>query len=436
MAKAINRRQILGFLLPIFVVLALVLLSSCTSIPTTAVDRDLAGYLQQNAKPIKLESSPEVFSALDAVYSGYGKSARVFLSGERHASTANFATAHMLFDYFRDRFNATTYLSERGVASGFLIDRYLRTGDKKIIDAVMSMIASSTAHSQEQAASFRHLRNVWVDQPEKDRFRYIGVDIEHALGAPVAAVSLIAETKDEKDMPAEIKAICDLACKYWKSGFPRWGHRDEPAIRTLISDLHESIETGEIPGYYFGNDAGVVHLMLDSAMAAYAFYDLYRDGRQADAFLLRESAIMRQFNSHHELASDPETVVYFGQWGGFHVLQNRVYGEVPFAAMLAAPGGMFEDQVISTAIFYDRSRYFDPIARQPKSIQDNAGRIIGSAVDYAPVAIRLDLPGSPLARDLYFVEGVEKNCACATTDFIQVALVVRGSQAATPYRAN
>lgn len=296
--------------------------------------------------------------------------------GEQHATSAKFEILRSFFDYFRSEFDATTYLSEKGVASAFLVDRYLRTGEERVLEALMSMISTSSAYSLEQAGGFRDLRATWT--ASGGSFRYVGVDVEHAVSAPVAAVSLIAEERGG-DPPPVVAALCELADGYWDSRFPAWGHSDVPVIRSRVEQLHAAMQADHA-------DARQLRANLRD------HYDITLltsiDGRSTGRTPLHRCSTDRADSSRARSFPPSSTTTIA-------------------STMMLAPVVVGESN-------------------------DDAGTCLGRVTRISPAIIPLDRADSPFARELFLVGGGK--AGTVTTDYIQVAILVSGSQAVTPYQ--
>ncbi len=423
------------------VLAVIIILASCVTVPLPS-GRETEQYLKENAVELPIgekslfdgaeETDREaLYTALDTVYLPYRNTARVVFLGERHACAGNFVILDRLLPYFIERFGVTCYLSEKGVAEGFLTDRYLRTGDERIIRSLIEMVRYSAAYTADQFESFRRMRELWLSLPEEKRFRYIGIDVGHGLSAPVLALYHIIE-----DLGAEAPAPLDRAVSmyrdYVENGYPLWGDPREDEIRSLILDLRSALNTEQRLRDYLGEYADITALICDSAEAAYRFYDKEAaDGYDA-AGPLREAAIMDHFVRHNELSASPSDEVYFGQWGGFHINRRPLGGDTPVAALIDGEDGPFPGQVLSTTIFYNDCEYRDRRSESPKPAYDPAGDYLGRFFSAPYVLIPLQAAGSPFLRDVYLISGGAAYPG-ATTDYFQAALLLQNAPAARAY---
>ena len=418
------------------------LFASCTSV-TLPHGKTEKEYIRQHAVAVPLggktlfdaaeaAAQEEIAEALDSVYAPYAGTKRVIFFGESHACAGNFVILDRFFPYFLQNFDVSTYVSEKGAAEGFLVDRYLRTGDEEILAGIMQTVSSSAAYTEDQAESFRRMRQLWIELPEEQRFSYIGIDIGHGLAAPVAAFYYIIE--DIGGPPPEVlKSIPGMYREYRENGFPIWNDPEEEKIRGRITDIKSELSGEGGLTNYLGEYAAIARLIIDSAAAAYQFYDIERSQGYHAAAPLREDAIMDHFTRHHRLSPLPGGEVYFGQWGGFHIHQQYLGESKTIAGMINAPDGPFPGKVLSTIIFYNNCEYLDRKTGMAKPLQDKSGAFLGNFIDADCVLIPFEKSGSPFRDGLYFISG-DESLPGVTTDYIQAGLLLQNSPAAGPYQ--
>lgn len=419
-----------------------IILGACSSVPLPSAQAERE-YIAKQAVPLpiiekRLSESPGggeediLHSALDRVYKDYIGKAKVIFFGERHACAGNFVILDRILPYFIDRFGVRTYVSEKGVAEGYLLDRYLESGNEEIIRNLMEMVSTSAAYTRDQFESFRRLRELWISLPEDKKFRYIGIDVGHGLSAPVLAFSEMIEDIGGSP-PPPLDNIPLLQADFAAAGYPVWGGSRENEIRELLRSLDAAVETDNDVQTYLGDSLEVAGLITDSACSAYDFYDIAREEGYDAASPLREKAILDLFIRHQEAAPDPAAEVYFGQWGGFHIHRLHLGTDKTIAGMINAPDGLFSGQVLSTMIFYDGCKYRDRSSGQVRPILDDGGSYLGSLINADFSLIPFDLPGSPFREALYFVAD-DEDSGGVTSDYFQAGLLMKNAPAADPYR--
>ncbi|MFP4383736.1 MAG: hypothetical protein ACLFST_04525 [Spirochaetia bacterium] len=418
--------------------------ASCSSVNLPR-SKQADSYIKENAVPLPITESTilsglpagdteDLYTALDAVYSPYTGTKRVIFIGEKHACAGNFVVLHRLFPYFIDRFSVTAYVSEKGVAEGYLLDTYLKTGDESIPRRLIEMVSSSAAYTNDQMESFRILREQYLALPEEERFRFIGIDVGHALSAPIMAFHYMTQDLSG-DPPPPLEKAEELYRQYMVDGFPGFGDSRQDDVIDLMRNLDESLTPGSDLEIYLGDSSAMASLIIDSVVAAYDFYNKISESGYDAAGSLRETAIMDHFTRHHNLAENPESEIYFGQWGGFHVHQQPLAEEETIAGMINAPDGPFTGEVLSTMIFYNNCYYRDRKSNSGKQMDDSPGAYLGQRITDNYALIPLDLPGSPFSEAVYFIYNSDKLDG-VTTDYIQAALLIQNAPAAETYNGN
>jgi hypothetical protein len=296
------------------------------------------------------------------------------------------------------------------------------------------MVSSSAAYTNDQMESFRLLREQYLALPEEERFRFIGIDVGHALSAPILAFHYMMQDLSG-DPPAPLDKAEELYRQYEKDGFPVFSDPRQDEIIDLMRNLDEMLIPGSTLETYLGDCSPTASLIIDSAVSAYDFYSKISESGYDAASPLREAAIMDHFTRHHELAENPEGEIYFGQWGGFHVHQQPLAKEETIAGMLNAPDGPFTGEVLSTMIFYNNCYYRDRRSSSGKPMDDSTGAYLGQRISDTYALIPLNLPGSPFNEAVYFIYNSDKLDG-VTTDYFQAALLIQNAPAAETYTGN
>ena len=410
-------------------VLVLAGLTSCASVVPTVFDAEVADYLRQWAEPFPMHAAHTATAgagdqsdAATAVPFDPGD-ARLVMTGERHGTAHNYLVDLAMFSHLVREHGFSAYVAETGVAFGVVVDNYLRTGDVTMIDAAITMVRQSSAYSVEHRDHFVAMRELYLSLPEEERFTYIGVDVEHALAAPVPALLSLAEDSDHP----QLGKLSELFARFEEGGYPVWGDEDEGEIRAEIARLAGAFADGELTAV-FGSNAETAELVLNAARAAYAFYDTDRAEGYDAAAPGREAAIVDHFATHADLLGGDRR--YFGQWGGFHVHKRPVHGSATLASMTNASNGLFPDGVTTVLLAYAGSFYRNARSGDRLPIRDQVGAYLAGILEGSAI-VDLRRNASPFAEALYFVHGGEPGTV--TTDYVDYVLLVAGSPAVTTF---
>lgn len=156
-------------------------------------------YLRENHRAIHLEDE-DAFADL-AILDADIKDKEIFLTGELHGVKAN-EELHMKFlKYFKDRTDFRYYLSESSYSFCHFINRYLETGDTKILEELYKSAKGTFAWTKEGYNFWKLLRKYNNSLSDDRKIRIIGVDIEHQVDT---AYKYLLDVLPSNEPPKEI----------------------------------------------------------------------------------------------------------------------------------------------------------------------------------------------------------------------------------------
>lgn len=301
-------------------------------------------YIEANQSPLHLQVDglgiPEnLFSDRDLY--------QVYLSGESHGRKKSYTAKKAFLEYFHDKAGVRFLLAEMGVGNGLLMERYLETGEERLLKDYMDRIEGIAAWVQEEAEFWRWLWSYNQGQEEEQKIHVLGLDIEHvpALGLEGLAEILPQDKQVPKELREAMAAIANLEENSWH----------------LLAEALE--KSPAVCVSYFGDEIVWVRQVLENIRTAEAFYEKRdQDLGDTNSWQIREDAMMRNFMFFRSLYPEGK---FFGQLGSEHIFQSEcfTYSEMPVTRLANLMNG--EDSPVAgqvCSLFYiysnDKEDYF------------------------------------------------------------------------------
>ena len=118
------------------------------------MNTELGEYLKTNHKLIEIEeNSFESLSILDGELDGR----EIFLAGENHGVKANGKLRMKFLKYFKEKTNFKYYLCELPYSLTATLNRYLETGDEKILEDAYIILKGTDAWNKDEYNHWREL---------------------------------------------------------------------------------------------------------------------------------------------------------------------------------------------------------------------------------------------------------------------------------------
>lgn len=304
-------------------------------------ENQIVEYLKDNYSEIDIDD--EIGFSDFAILDEDIKDKEIFLTGEVHGIKPNSELNMKFLRYFKERTDFKYYLSEYSYSNAYFLNKYLKTGDVKILDDIFQELRGSYSWNKD---SF----NFWIDLykynnnlPEDRRIEIIGIDIELQ---PVTAYRYLVDVLPKKDPPIEIKKMLDNTI-YTYNRLEEFGNA---STYSTAKDLQKDINTKEsiyrkyLGEHYFGFKMVVSNLLN--------YEKAYRNKRnQVDWNNSRDEMIYENFVlTQRRLQKDK----YFGQWGVNHGFQSKEK-DIKWLASYLNEEELYKDKVLSIAFNYENS---------------------------------------------------------------------------------
>ncbi len=325
-------------------------LSACSSV-------EKAEYLDKNSSELNASYNSKDYNKF---ISDLNKN-EVFLAGEMHGIKENYTLRLNLLMYLNENAGVKYYLAEMGYSSSFYLNKYLSTGDEKYLFLVTNSIVGSYDYSVEDVQFWRNLYRYNILLPKKNRIRIVGLDLEHQFWLSILHLEDIL--KDKNLGPNMKNALDDLACldsyicpdiSDTKNIFKNISHINISQLIKITKEINIDFENRrniykkELSREEFYDLEFILSNSIDTER-------IYANIDDSDYFNReREKSIYNNFlRAYGKLGKGK----YFGQWGGFHILQKNSSNENSFAAYLDQESSIVHDKVISIKFVYDNKKH-------------------------------------------------------------------------------
>lgn len=334
----------------IFLFLLVLTISACSSI-------EKAEYLNLNKSELKSSYDSSDYNKLvDDL-----RTNSVFLAGEIHGIKENYTLRLNLLKFLNENADVRYYLAEMGYSSSFYINKYLATGNEKYLFLVTNSIAGSYDYSVEDVEFWRNLYKHNNNLPEKEKIKVIGLDLEHQFWISLLHLNTILKNKNLGPEMNNILEDLDTLCSYICPDINNTDNILKNIEGIEISNLCKITEN-------IDRDLKSRKPMYKKNLSVDEIYDLefilsnfkdteriYRNIDDRNYFNCeREKSIYNNFVHIYSILKDEK---YFGQWGGFHILQKSSSDEDSFASYLNLENSPVRKKVVSIKFIYDNDKH-------------------------------------------------------------------------------
>ncbi len=306
-----------------------------------ALENEIVQYLKDNYNSIDLDNEIENFHILDEDLEGK----EIFFTGEVHGIKTN-ADLHMKFlKYFKEKVDFKYYLAEFSYSNAYFLNKYLNTGDIRILEDVFEELKGSYSWNKDSFEFWVNFQQYNNNLEEERKIQVIGIDIELQ---PSTSYKYFVDILPSEDPPIEIKKMIDNIIntnnRLIETGFGASYSTAKDLQKDIIAK--ESIYRDYLGEHYFGFKTVSSNLLK--------YERAYRNKRnQVDWNNLRDKMIYENFVLIERRMPKGK---YFGQWGVNHVFQSKEKNIKWLATYLNEEDSIYKDKVLSIAFNYENSR--------------------------------------------------------------------------------
>lgn len=298
-------------------------------------------YLKENYSSIDLEDESE-FKDL-AIMDSDIEGKEIFFTAEKHGTKANEQLNMKFLKYFKEKTDFKYYLCELPYSDTYFINKYLETGDIKILEDIYKPLKGTFEWNKD---SYNHLKKLYEYNntlPKGSRIQVVGADIEHQ---PINAYKFLVDVLPDKEAPKEIKSVIDKI----KSTFNDLDKFDE-TFAQCSNELQKNIEKNEnIYKEYLGENFTGFNLVNLNVLN---IVESYKHEEYVDWNNTRDNMIYENFQI---LQKELPKGKYYGQWGLNHTFQSKEKDIMWFAAYLNSDDSIFKDKILTVIYNYDNCK--------------------------------------------------------------------------------
>ncbi|NEU05009.1 erythromycin esterase family protein [Clostridium senegalense] len=295
-------------------------------------------YLKKNYSSVDLEDESE-FKDL-AIMDSDIEGKEIFFTAELHGTKANEQLNMKFLKYFKEKTDFKYYLCELSYSDAYFINKYLETGDIKILEDIYKPLKGTFAWNKDSYNHFKKLYEYNNTLPKESRIQVVGADIEHQ---PINAYRFLVDVLPDKEAPKEIKSVIDKI----KNKFNDSDEFDK-TFAQCSNELQNNIEKNEnIYKEYLGENFtgfNLVNLNVLNSVEAYKHEDYVDWNNTRDNMIYKNFQILQK-----ELPKGK----YYGQWGLNHTFQSKEKDIMWFAAYLNSDDSIFKDKILTVIYNYD-----------------------------------------------------------------------------------
>lgn len=375
------------------------------------MDKNLLDYLKANHTYLDL--TREASLNLDIMDEDVRKN-EIFLTGENHGIRMNTRLKMKFLKYFKRKIDFKYLITELPASVIYFINKYLKTGDRKILKDIYNGLKGTDAWNLEEYNFWIQLYNLNKKLPEEKRILGLGIDIEHQVEN---ALKFMKYSLDIKGLPSTILELVGRLEEEEK-------FKDDKKVLEFYSGVKKELDTNKsIYKRKLGEKYFLLSHINDNILNKVEVYGSNNfDG-------VRDSKIYKNFL---KLIKGKRNKKFFGQIGLSHVFQKS-FPSIDWFGKSLSEESQFKGRVISIAYAYRDCKYLYPTKRR-----DYIGKIdtMNRALEeFNPFLeedlslFRLNNKKSPFHNSLIWPLEHKIPNGGVTTDYFQYLLVIKDSKA-------
>lgn len=408
-------------------------LTGCTSCTTSSNVNELDEYLQKNYSSVDLDDENYIkdFGISDKDLKKYD----VFLAGEIHGTKKNYDLQFELIKYLNQNAGVRYILSEGGYGSNQLINQFLETGDKKVLENLFKYRKGLISWNKESYEFYEKIREYNQQLNDDQKIKLIGIDIEHQI---TPALMYLKSILPKDDVPAEIETTISTFKNKEYANVKTWD--DYYDYIDFLNSMQEDIRENEkIYKEYLEESYFDFSIVLDNIINSQNAYDSECENED-EFWRIRENSMYDNFKRVYEHFPKGK---YFGQFGAGHVFQNNDKSELYNTGRL----GMYlneDDSPVKNKVLsinyeyincyhlvpnYDIGIEYDGYADVPMPISRDMD-VVEKYTKTDFTIIKLNGKRSPFGEKIYFLDPCNDG---VTTDYFQYMVLIKDSKAVIPF---
>jgi len=264
-------------------------------------------YLSKNHASINLEYDD--FTGLD-ILSKDLKGKKIILTGEKHGLDKNYKMKFKMLKHLQKEIGVNYLLSEMGYPDAYFLNKYLDSGDEKILMDYFSNYSAQKSANEDYYKLYKNIYEFNQTLPENKRIKIVGVDINTFITDKY----ILDILKDKNIMTDKLDILLDEL-----EDFNYYAPVLYKNLMNIVNDLLKDVESNKNTYIkMFGDDfEGFEYAIRSLGKLCQSFIV---DAK--DRYNLRDKFIYENFK---ELDAKLDNPVYFGQFGGAHIYQDIIF---------------------------------------------------------------------------------------------------------------
>lgn len=319
-------------------------------------------------------SNPSDFSDLE-LYAPHLESYKVFINGENHTYAKSNAELQLkMIKYLHQRAGVKNLLLELGWSRGYIITKYIQTGDTTLLPAIKSFSWKYYADLVEGLKQYNH------GLPDSAKITVTGIDVERHYSMVLKALSLVLPNPPEThdSIAVSIESV-HSAVSYLESTYA-WNESDGDfkndrkhtySIYNTVSYLLQSFEAHQEKYLdLITPENRAVFLKIVSQLKGREAYQNYESDNVIQSYVYREKYMYDQFMELHQKDTTQKYFMQFGRCHSVKTFQQEAcgwygYKSIAYRINETTHSGL-KGSVLSTGIYYPHSQYWSEVNQAEK----------------------------------------------------------------------
>jgi erythromycin esterase-like protein len=266
-------------------------------------------YLTENNEVLSFDK-PNEFKFFDKNF----YSNDIFLLGEMHGTKGSYRLEKILVAELKKKTNFKYYLIELNFTDIAKVNKYLETGDEKLLESFFERIRGTFGYNREYYAGFTHIFEINKTLKPKDRIKFIGVDV---FSPAIENINFLDEMRKEVKYQRGSLKILDEIFDYQdkKIANPEW--------RKLLVSLHEDVnKDGKKYEKIFGKKFWDFQYLVENFATFIARYEKQKaKAPEEETETMRDTQMAKNFAKHYEHLNLKNEKI-FGFFGREHIYES------------------------------------------------------------------------------------------------------------------
>lgn len=268
----------------------------------------LENYIQTQVSPleISIDSGFESFYMLDEVVKDY----KFFFTAEEHWLSMNAQIRYRFLMYLYYQANVRNLIVEGGYSYGFMLNRYLETGNENLL---IRAIYDIPVCPKDLIGFYRELYAFNRFLPSRDKIRVVGIDLEQS---PQLVIDCLVHLLPEKPLTAGVREKINQLKTLSETDY------NEKEMKKYFRQLYKEVqERKRAYRRYWGDHYWMFEMLLENTVEGFdspllrEFVYAHGDEKKREE---RMFANFRLLHKYHMLQPGN----YYGQFGGIHTELN------------------------------------------------------------------------------------------------------------------